>query len=95
LTVFECYSSVCSVGVHYVVLLVIFPFYHLLIECTGLFMSLYKGEVCYSLAGIVSERNKMMLGSVTPVCICSIVISRKRFMYVSHSFHLKTATWFG
>lgn len=55
-------------------------------------MNLSKGEVCYFLAGIISERNVMVLGGVTPVCICSIVISRTRFMYASHSFHLKTAT---
>lgn len=49
-------------------------------------MSLSKGEVCYFLAGILSERNIMVLVSVTPGCIYSIFISGKGFMCVSHLF---------
>lgn len=36
----------------------------------------------------------MVLGSVTPVYICSIVISGKTFMYMTHFFHQKTV-WLG
>lgn len=50
-------------------------------------MSLSKGEVCYFLAGILSERNVMVVVSVTPGCLCSILISGKEFVCESSFPH--------